>query len=294
VRFNPSAPGNQADESLLRYSVSPGYVEAMGIALRRGRLLDAHDTQGAPLAALINESLAKRKFQGRDPIGQRFHVGPDNLPWATIVGVVANVKQTSLAVGQEDAFYMTLAQGWFTDSLMSLAVHTRGDATALAPAIKQAIWSVDKDQPITRVASMDGLLEESAAERRFALIVFEAFGLVALVLAATGIYGVLSGSVTERLREIGVRSALGASRADIVGLVVRQAMTLTGLGVVLGLAGAAAASQALITLLFGISRLDPMTYAGVIALLGAGSALAAWLPAWRAARVDPTITLRME
>jgi putative ABC transport system permease protein len=294
VRFNPNSRGNQPDESLFRYSVSPGYLEAMGIRLRRGRLLDAHDTPGAPLAVVINESLAKRKFPGRDPIGQRLHVGPENLPWATIVGVVADVKQTSLAVGQEDAFYMTIAQGWFTDNVMSLAVHARGDARALSPAIKKAIWAVDKDQPITRVATMDRLLAASAAERRFALIVFEAFALVALVLAGTGIYGVLSGSVTERMREIGVRSALGASRADIVALVVRQAMTLTGFGVALGLAGALVACRALITLLFGVSPLDPVTYTGVIALLTGVAAMAAWVPAWRAARVDPTTALRME
>jgi putative ABC transport system permease protein len=294
VRFDPNTRGNQADESLFRYSVSPGYVEAMGIRLRRGRLLDAHDTPGAPLAVVINESLGRRKFQGRDPIGQRLHVGPEDLPWATIVGVVSDVKQTSLAVGQEDAFYMTMAQGWFTDNVMSLAVRARGDVKTLGPVIKKAIWGVDKDQPITRVATMDGLLAASAAERRFALIVFEAFALVALVLAATGIYGVLSGSVTERMREIGVRSALGASRADIVALVVRQAMALTGFGVVLGLAGAAVASRALITLLFGVSPLDPATYMGVIVLLGGVAAMAAWVPAWRAARVDPTITLRME
>jgi len=294
VRFDPNTRSNQADESLFRYAVSPGYVEAMGIRLRRGRLLDAHDTPGAPLAVMINESLARRKFPGRDPIGHRLHVGPENLPWATIVGVVADVKQTSLAVGQEDAFYMTMAQGWFTDNVMSLAVRTRGDARAVGPAVKKAIWGVDKDQPITRVASMDSLLAASAAERHFALIVFEAFALVALVLAGTGIYGVLSGSVTERMREIGVRSALGASRTDIVGLVVRQAMTLTGFGVLLGLAGAVVASRALITLLFGVSPLDPITYVGVIALLGGVAAMAAWVPAWRAARVDPTVTLRME
>ena len=294
VRFDPAMRGNQADESLFRYAVSPGYLESMGIRLRRGRFLDAHDTQGAPLAVVINESLGRRKFPGRDPLGQRLHVGPESLPWATIVGVVADVKQTSLSVGQEDAFYMTIAQGWFTDNVMSLVVRTRGDATALGPVIKKAIWGVDKDQPITRVASMEGLLAASAAERRFALIVFEAFALVALVLAATGIYGVLSGSVTERMREIGVRSALGASRADIVALVVRQAMTLTGLGVMLGLVGAVAASRALMALLFGVSPLDPVTYLGVMALLGSVAAMAAWVPAWRAARVDPTIALRME
>jgi putative ABC transport system permease protein len=294
VRFDPNTRGNQADESLFRYSVSPGYMEAMGIRLRRGRLLDGHDTPGAPLAVVINESLARRKFPGQDPIGRRLHVGPENLPWATIVGVVADVKQTSLAVGQEDAFYMTIAQGWFTDNVMSLALRTRGDAKALGPVIKKAIWGVDKDQPITRVASMDALLAASAGERHFALIVFEAFALAALLLAATGIYGVLSGSVTERMREIGVRSALGASRADIVALVVRQAMTLTGVGVVLGLAGAVVASRALMTLLFGVSPLDPVTYLGVVGLLGSVAAMAAWVPAWRAGRVDPVKALRQE
>jgi ABC-type antimicrobial peptide transport system permease subunit len=126
------------------------------------------------------------------------------------------------------------------------------------------------------------------------MIVFEAFALVALLLAATGIYGVLSGHVTERMREIGVRSALGASRADILGMVVRQGMTLTALGVAIGLIGAAAASRALVTLLFGVSRLDPATYIGVIALLAGVSAIACGVPAWRAARVDPAITLRAE
>jgi putative ABC transport system permease protein len=210
------------------------------------------------------------------------------------VGVVGDVRHTSLAAGIDDAFYMTSAQGWFADNPMSLVVRVQGDAAALAPAIKKAIWAVDKDQPITRVATMDALVAASEAERRFALIVFEAFALVALALAAAGIYGVLSGSVTERTREIGVRSALGASRADILALVIRQAMTLTGFGVAIGLVAAVAASRALISLLFGVSRLDPITYVGVITLLASVAALAAWMPAWRAARVDPTIALRME
>jgi putative ABC transport system permease protein len=141
---------------------------------------------------------------------------------------------------------------------------------------------------------MDDLLSASAAERRFALILFEAFALAALVLAAAGIYGVLSGSVAERTREIGVRSALGASRRDILGLIVRQGMALTVVGTVIGLAGAVAASKALVTMLFGVSRLDPITYVGVIALLVGVSALACSVPAWRAARVDPAVTLRAE
>jgi putative ABC transport system permease protein len=153
---------------------------------------------------------------------------------------------------------------------------------------------VDKDQPIVRVALMDDLLAASAAERRFVLILFEAFGLVALLLAATGIYGVLSGSVTERTREIGVRSALGAPRGSIMVLVLRQGMTLLALGIAIGLVGAVAASQAIAAMLFGISRLDPLTYLGVIGLLAAISVAACGLPAWRAARIEPVVALRCE
>jgi putative ABC transport system permease protein len=221
-------------------------------------------------------------------------MGPENSPWFTIVGVVDDVKQMSLAANQPDAVYLPPAQSWFADDTMSLVVRARGDAAALVPAIRSAIWSVDKDQAVVRVATMDHLLTATAAARRFSLILFEAFALVALMLAATGIYGVLSGSVNERIREIGVRSALGATRGDIVALVVRQGMTLAGLGIVIGLAGAAAATQALVTLLFGISRLDPVTYLGVIALLVGVAGIACWVPAWRAARVDPAITLRAE
>ena len=294
AQFESSPNDPEQDHGAFRYAVTPGYFETIGIPLRRGRLLDAHDVAGAPVAILINESFAKRKFPGQDPIGQRLHIGRTDLPWYTIVGVVGDVKQTSLAVSQPDAVYITPTQWYFADNSMSLVVRARGDAAALAPAIRNAIWSVDKDQPIVRVTTMDDLLAASAAERRFALILFQAFALVALVLAATGIYGVLSGSVTERTREIGVRLALGASRGDILALVVRQGMTLTGLGVVIGLSGAVAASQAIVTLLFGVSRLDPITYLGVIALLVGASVIACWVPARRATKVDPLVALRYE
>jgi putative ABC transport system permease protein len=147
---------------------------------------------------------------------------------------------------------------------------------------------------LRRGATMEELVEASAAERRFALTLFETFAVTALVLAAIGIYGVLAGSVAERTREIGVRAALGASRRDILALILRQGMTLTVLGVAIGLGGAVVASQALVTLLFGVTRFDSATYLSVVALLLGVSAIACWLPAWRAARVDPTITLRAE
>jgi putative ABC transport system permease protein len=289
---------NDNSESGLRYAVSPGYFEAMHIPLRRGRLLDEHDVAGAPQAILLSESFAKRKFPGQDPIGQRVRVGPDighaDQPWGTIVGVVGDVKQASLALNASDAFYTTTTQYSWVDNVQSLVVRTHGDAAALTSAIEKAIWSVDKDQPIIRVATMSNLLDRSEAERRFVLILFEAFGLVALMLAATGIYGVLSGSVTERTREMGVRTALGATRGDILALVIRQGMTLTVIGIVIGIGGALAASQALVTLMFGVSRLDPVTYLGVVVLLGAISLIACGVPAWRAAQVDPAITLRAE
>ena len=277
---------------MFRYAVSPGYLETLRVPLRRGRLLDERDGAGVPLVALISESLASRRFLGGDPIGQRLHIGPAG-PY-TIVGVVGDVKQMSLALSESDAVYTTPRQWRFADRVVSLVVRARGDTAALASAVRQAVWSVDKDQPIARIETLDALVAASAAERRFALILFEAFALAALVLAAAGIYGVLSGSVAERTREIGVRAALGASRGSILALIVRQGMGLTGLGVAIGLAGAAAASQTIEAMLFGVSRLDPLTYLSVVALLAVVSTIACAVPAWRAVRVDPASTLRAE
>jgi putative ABC transport system permease protein len=284
------------DDAAFRYAVSTGYFETMRIPLRRGRFLNEHDRTAAPVPVLISESLAKHRFQGVDPIGQRVRMGPDlgraDAPWAEIVGVVGDVKQLSLAVGEADAFY-TMHWAW-VDNDQSLVVRTRGEAAELLPAVRSAIWSIDKDVPLPRIATMENLASATEAQRRFALILFEVFALVALILAATGIYGVLSGTVSERTREMGVRAALGASPGDILTLIIRQGMTLTLIGVAIGLVGAVSASYALIALLWGISHLDPITYTGVIATLFAISAVACWIPAWRAARVDPAITLRAE
>jgi len=292
-----TVPRAAADEThdTYRYAISPGYFEAMGIPLRAGRTLDAHDVAGAPLAAVINESMAKRRLPGLDPIGQRLHIGPNSGPWFTVVGVVSDVTQTSLAVTRSDAVYITAEQwGRFVDNARWLVVRTNQDAAALAPAIRRAIAAVDKDQPIIRVATMDERVKTSAADRRFALLLFEAFGITALILAAIGTYSLLSGSVTERTRELGIRAALGASRLSILVLVLRQGMTLTGLGIAIGVVGAGIASRALVTLLFGITPLDAITYVGVMALLAGVSMIACAMPAWRAARVRPSVALRFE
>ncbi len=211
-----------------------------------------------------------------------------------MVGVVGDVKQTSLAINDPDAVYLSEPQTWFADESHSFVIRTSGDTAAIAPAVKSAIWSIDRNQAVVRVDTMNHLVAITEAERRFVLILFAAFGLVALALAAVGIYGVLSGSVNERMREIGVRAALGASRGHILTLILRDGMLLTLIGMIIGLGVAAAASQTLSSLLFGISRLDPATYFGVVAVLTLVAALACATPAWRASRVDPSITLRAE
>jgi putative ABC transport system permease protein len=291
---------NPLGDATFRYAVSLGYLETMHIPLRSGRLLNERDVAGAPVAVLITQSLASREFAGQDPIGQHVRLGPDigkvDRPWATIVGVVGNVKQQSLAIGDEDAFYISTAQWAWAEEVQSVVVRVRAqtNAASVAPAIQEAIWSVDQDRPITRVATMDSLLAATAQERHFVLVLFEAFGLVALVLAAIGIYGILSGSVTERTRELGVRAALGATRAGLLALVLRQGMTMTSIGLALGLCGALAAGRALNSMLFGVTWLDRVTYLGATALLFVVSGVACFIPARRAASIDPMQALRSE
>ena len=293
-----SAPQTTVNEAgALRYTVTPDWFRTMRIPLLRGRLLDARDRPGAPEAVVISESLA-RYFGQEDPIGQRVRFGPEisrtDLPWDVVVGVVGDVKQSSLALAPPGAFYVPMGQWSWVDDVQSLVVRSRGDAAGLAPAIRRAIWSVDPSPPIVRISTMEDLVAASEGERRFVRTVFGVFALAALVLAAVGLYGVIAGSVSERTREIGLRAALGATPQRILGLVVRQGITLTALGVAIGLVAAVGASRGLATLLFGVSALDPVTYAGVIALLAAVSIVASAVPAWNASRVDPTIALRSE
>ncbi|MFN0182051.1 MAG: ADOP family duplicated permease [Gemmatimonadales bacterium] len=294
AHFEAGPTEEPSSYNVFRYGVSPGYLESMRIPLRRGRLLDESDRTGAPLAVLISESLARRAVPTGDPIGRRLRIGPTTGPLYTVVGVVGDVRQASLGLPETDAVYTTTDQWTFTDPVRSLVIRTERDPGALAAAARDAIWSVDRDQAIVRVATMEDLVTGSAAERRFALILFEAFAIAALVLAAAGIYGVMSASVAERTREIGVRAALGASRGTTLAMVIRQGMSLVGIGGGLGLVGAVLATRAIAAMLFGVSPLDPITYLGVIATLATVALIACAVPAWRAARVDPATTLRTE
>jgi putative ABC transport system permease protein len=177
---------------------------------------------------------------------------------------------------------------------MSLVVRTRGEPAAMIPALRRAIRALDPDQPIVRVAPMLQVVAQSAAQRRFTLVLFEAFGVLAVVLAAAGLYGVLAGAVNERRREIGVRAALGASRGAIVALVVRQGMGLVAVGTILGVGAAALLTRALQDLLFDVPRFDPLTYLGVVGVMGLVAGASCWVPARRAAGVDPATAVRGE
>ncbi|MGH7669371.1 MAG: ABC transporter permease, partial [Gemmatimonadaceae bacterium] len=283
--------------SALRYAVSPSYFATMRIPLVRGRLLDDTDRPGGPEAVVISQSLAKRLFPDQDPIGKLMRFGPEtggSRPWDVVVGVVGDVKHSSLAVRAPDAFYVVNGQWAWADNVETLVVRAIGNAAALAPSLRRAVWSVNATAPILRVETMDHYIAASAGQRRLALAAIEVFALAALLLAAVGLYGVISGSVTERMREIGIRTALGAAPRDVVRSVVARALALAFTGVAIGLGGAYAASVLLASMLFDVSRLDPLTYAGVIALLAGVAVLAAWAPARRAAAVDPTIALRAE
>jgi putative ABC transport system permease protein len=288
-RANP-----EEDPSAHRYAVSAGYLETMRIPLVRGRSIVEGDSAGRPMVVLINASFARRAFPGEEAIGQRMRVGAADGPPRTIVGIVGDVRQVSLAAETPMAVYVPESQWPYADQERTLVVRTRGDAASLAGAVRRAVWSVDRDQPIVRVETMERLIASSAAERRFALVLFEAFAMVALVMAAAGIYGVLAGSVADRVREIGVRAALGATRRDLIGMVLGEGLAMIAAGVVLGLAAALAASRVIAGMLFGVSRLDPLTYAAVTGVLVLVALVACWAPAWRAARVDPIEALRSE
>ena len=281
----------------MRYAVTADYFRAMGIPLRQGRLIGADDRAGGPESVVINESLARQLFGTRNPIGERVRFGPemnDSHGWDYVVGVVGDVKHYSLAADAPNAFYIMGSQWAWVDNVQTLVVRTSGDAAALVPALQRAVWSIDGHEPIQRVRTMDSFVAASAGQRRFALLVIETFAIVALVLAAVGLYGVIAAGVIERLREIGIRSALGAQPSMIVGAVVRRSLLLSGAGALIGVVAALGTSRFIASLLFGITRTDPTTYAAVVALLVLIAVIAAWMPARRAAGIDPTMALRAD
>jgi putative ABC transport system permease protein len=274
--------------------VSADYLETMGIRLLNGRWFTSADTTNSALVAVINEKLARRLWPGENPIGKRLRHGrPENqTPWREVVGVVADVKLNGIERDAPLEMYMPLLQE--PQNSLGLAVRTSGDPLAAVTAVERAIHSLDKDLPLFSIRSMDQLLGGSLTQRWLTLVLLAGFALLALLLAAIGIYGVIAYSVRQRTHEIGVRIALGAQAGDVLHLVLKQGMRLALMGTVIGLAGALALTRLMMPLLFNVKPIDPLTFAAITAMLALTALMACWIPARRATKVNPITALRFE
>jgi putative ABC transport system permease protein len=286
----PDAPGEEPSTNY--YAVSPDYFKAMGIPLLRGRLFTERDKKDTPRVAIINETMAKKFFPGEDPIGKGINVtnGPERF--REIVGIVADVKQYGLDRPTTAQTYEPYLQTPFSG--MTLIVRTEGNPTALNAGVRGQVLSIDKDQPVSRSRTLEEVIAESVAKQRFAMMLLGIFAVVALILAAVGLYGVMSYSVTQRTHEIGIRMALGAQQKDVLKLVVGQGMILALIGVGVGLLASLALTSVMRTLLFGITATDPLTFLAIPLLLAVVALAASLMPARRAMKVDPMIALRYE
>jgi predicted permease len=281
--------------------ITPGYLSTMRIPLRRGRDFSAADGPNRPSVALISESMAKRFWPNQDPIGRHLTMtfSPDKV--REIVGIVGDVKLDGMdAAASSATIYLAANQpsgSSFADWRpfpMQLAVRTQSQPASLVSAVTGAIHSIDSDQPVTDIMTMDDVVDTSLSQRRFSMLLLGAFAVLALLLAAVGIYSVLSFAVRRRVREIGIRVALGAEVKDILRLIVTEGMKPALIGLLLGVAGALALGRVLASFIYGITAYDPPTFAAVAALLAAVALLASIIPAYRAARIEPTRALREE
>lgn len=277
-------------------AVTPGYFEAMGLELIRGRFLTAADREDSMPAVVINETMASRYWPNEDPIGRQFMIGTDDKPWLTIVGIVGRVRHNAVVEESRAEMYLAHAQapGHLRSAPrgMTMVVKTAGEPLAIAGQVREAIRSIDRNLPVSDIRSMDAVAAAALAQPRFVTFLLALFAVTALTLAAIGIYGTVSLLVAERTQEMGIRLALGADRAAILKLVLGQGMMLTIIGLVIGLAGAAILTQTLSGLIYGVGALDPLTFASVPLLLAVVALIACFLPARRAAAVDAITTLR--
>jgi putative ABC transport system permease protein len=246
---------------------------------------------------VVNRRLAEQFWPGEDPTGKRLKIGPADSPnpWAVIVGVVGDVRQQGFYDKQLAEFYVPYAQEWRSwMSPKDLLVRTNGDPGALAAAVREAVWAVDKDQPVSNVRTMDQVFAAAISRERFQMWLLTLFATLALVLACIGLYGVISYMVAQRTHEIGVRMALGAQAGDVLTLVIRQGMLLAGVGLIVGIGIGSAVTRVLSDMLYGVSARDPLTFVGVPVLLLLVAFLACYIPARRATRIDPLAALRRE
>jgi putative ABC transport system permease protein len=286
--FHP-APGQELQVDMR--TASSGYFETMHIPLRKGRYFSDHDTADGQQVAIVDDRFAQRFWPHENPIGKHLWFDHPEKP-LTIVGVVGTVKQYGL--DDEGKIVVYFAQAQQADNRMFLTVRTAGEPGALAGPVVREIHATDSTVAVYQIRTMRDLLYDSLARQRFATTMLGAFALFALLLAAIGVYGVLSYLVSQSTHDIGVRVALGAQRGAIVGMVVRQGMELAVLGIAAGLIGAAALTRVMASLLFGVSATDAVTFSGVALLLAAVAMLATYIPARRATKVDPMVALREE
>jgi putative ABC transport system permease protein len=286
-----TAPGVTPDAD--SQAVSPGYFATLGLQLVRGRFLTRDDREGAPHVAVVNQAFDRQRLDGADAIGKRLRRG--RAPWVEIVGVVNDIRRAGKTADITPQVYFPAAQvKLYPVRLADFAVCTAGDPRHLVNAIQDEIWALDKDQPVTNVRTLDEIVSERAALRRFETALLALFASVAVTLALIGIFGVLSYAVTQRTPELGIRMALGAGPRDIVSLVLRQAGALIAAGIAIGVVGALALTRYLESLLFQVRAADWQSY-GIAALVLVSLALtAALIPAFRGAKADPMTALRAE
>lgn len=284
-------PPKGSEPSALFNTVSMDYFHTIGIPLLRGRNFQSQDDLKAPLAIVINEKMANGTWPGQDPVGKQIHFLDEEMK-GTVIGVVGNAKQYSLNEEFQSQVYVPLSQN--PGIFATIVVRTAIDPMSLAEQIKGALWRVDKDQPVWKVRTVQSLLKRDVSARRFLAILLIAFATVALVLTLVGLYGVVSHFVRRRIRDIGIRVALGAQRRDILGMVLRQGIALTAGGIVVGVAGAIVITRIMTSLLFQVQPSDPATMILGIVLLSGVSVLTSLIPAYRATRIDPITALRYE
>ena len=287
-------PPGEAGDALLRVG-APDYLKNLGVKLIEGRLPDSRDVTGVPPVVIINETFAKRFWRNESALGHRLNMGERTPVWRTIIGVVQDVRERGYELEMKPGVYIPYPQildTWAQPE--NIMVRTKTDPSAIAASVRRVIASVDPEQPVAAVRTMDEVLDRDVEDRTQQMTLLSAFASLALLLASIGLYGVLSYAVTQRSREIGLRMALGASARTIVGMVVTRGLALTAAGLAIGLVLASAATRAMRTMLYGVDAFDPSTFAAVAALLCAIAALACWIPARRASRVDPIVVLREE
>jgi predicted permease len=284
----------EATDALLRCGTND-YLRTLRVQLLEGRLPDDHDTGDSQPVIVINETLAKRWWPHESALGHRIAMSSRPPVWRTIIGVVKDVRERGYEPELKSGVYIPYVQ--FPDTWAvpeSLVVRTSGDPVALTNAVRRIIAEVDPQQPVVAVRTMEETLDRTVEDRTQQMTLLGTFAGLALLLASIGIYGVLSYLVTQRRREIGVRMALGATSGTVVGMVLRRGLVLTGSGLAVGFVAAVLGTRAMKTMLYGVDAIDPATFAGVAAVLCAIAALACWVPAVRAARVDPIVVLRDE